>query len=168
MANASLKRIMQVSWRRCTISCLRAFEQNTNVSCEDQRYYQFGEEIKGFAGALQQLDLVFKNIKEQRQQRPYLGGNAARRDSTLQRLPQSLIPLPALTGDFMKTINACEKLLYDNSKFRWNSAGFVDNVRWWLGVEDDVAALKDRIRFHTIKVRKVFQYRRQKISDLIF
>ncbi len=159
---------MQVSWRRCTISPRRAVEQKTNVSCQDQRYYQFGEEIKGSADALQQLHLVFENIERQRQQRPYLRGNAACPDSTLQRLPQSLTPLPALTGDFTKTINACEKLLYDNSKFRWNSAGFIDNVRWWLGVEDDVAALRDRIRFHTTKVRKVFQYRRQKISDLIF
>lgn len=159
---------MQVSWRRCTISCLRAVDQNTNVSCQDQRYYQFGEEIKGFAGALQQLNLVFQNIERQRQQRPYLRSNAARRDSTLQPLPQSLTPLPALTGDFAKTITACEELLHDHSKFKWNSAGFIDNVRWWLGVEDDVAALRDRIRFHTTKVRKVFQYRRQKISDWRF
>ena len=77
--------------------------------------------------------------------RPWLPYDTAQVRSTLK-------PLPDLTGDFVKTLKACEKLLSDNSKFRHNAAGFVDNVRWWLAVENEVELLKERIRFHTTKI----------------
>ena len=77
--------------------------------------------------------------------RPWLPHDTAQVRSTLK-------PLPDLTGDFVKTLKACERLLSDNSKFQHNAAGFVDNVRWWLGVESEVEVLKERIRFHTTKI----------------
>ena len=89
---------------------------------------------------------MFGHVEQERQTRSGLPYDAAQVKLTLK-------PLPDLTGDFAKTLNECRKLLSDNSKFRHNAAGFVDNVRWWLGVEAEVESLKQRIRFHTTKVR---------------
>ncbi|MCJ1286909.1 hypothetical protein MMC26_006255 [Xylographa opegraphella] len=117
----------------------------TRAEAADQKYLQFGEEIRNFSKALEQLQKVLQHVEEERQLRPWLPYDAAQVRSTLK-------PLPDLTGDFVKTLKACEKLLSDNSKFRHNAAGFVDNVRWWLGVESEVELLKGRIRFHTTKI----------------
>ena len=77
--------------------------------------------------------------------RPWLPYDAAQVRSTLR-------PLSDLTGDFVKTLISCERLLSDNSKFQHNAAGFVNNVRWWLSVEPEVENLKQRIKFHTTKI----------------
>ncbi|MCJ1391149.1 hypothetical protein MMC18_004011 [Xylographa bjoerkii] len=117
----------------------------TRAQAADQRYLQFGEEIRNFSAALEGLQKVLVHVEEERHRRPWLPYDTAQVRSTLK-------PLPDLTGDFVRTIKACEKLLSDNSKFQHNAAGFVDNVRWWLGVETEVESLKDRIRFHTAKI----------------
>lgn len=83
--------------------------------------------------------------------RPWLPHDAAQFSTTLR-------PLPDLTGDFARTLRACEKLLNDHSHFRRNPAGFVDNVKWWMGVEGEVEKLKERIRFHTTKVRESIKF----------
>ncbi|MCJ1386007.1 hypothetical protein MMC17_009132 [Xylographa soralifera] len=117
----------------------------TRAEAADQKYLQFGEEIRNFSQALERLQKVLQNVEEERHRRPWLPYDAAQVRSTLK-------PLPDLTGDFVKTLKTCEKLLSDNSKFRHNAAGFVDNVRWWLSVETEVELLKERIRFHTTKI----------------
>lgn len=62
--------------------------------------------------------------------------------------------LPKLTGNFMLTLDDCEKLLKEHSRFQRNRAGFVDNVHWWLGgTEARVKTLTERVHFHAVKVR---------------
>ncbi|MCJ1439454.1 hypothetical protein MMC27_008848 [Xylographa pallens] len=117
----------------------------TRAEAADQKYLQFGEEIRSFSKALEQLQKVLQHVEEERHMRPWLPHDTAQVRTTLK-------PLPDLTGDFVKTLKACERLLSDNSKFQHNAAGFVDNVRWWLGVESEVEVLKERIRFHTTKI----------------
>ncbi|MCJ1405221.1 hypothetical protein MMC11_008448 [Xylographa trunciseda] len=117
----------------------------TRAQAADQKYLQFGEEIKNFTEALEGIKRVLQHVEDERLMRPWLPYDPAQLRSTLK-------PLPDLTGDFVRTLKACERLLSDNSKFRHNAAGFVDNVRWWLGVESEVDLLKERIRFHTTKI----------------
>ena len=53
----------------------------------------------------------------------------------------------------MLTLDDCDKLLKENSRFRRNRAGFVDNVHWWLGgTEAKVKTLTERVHFHAVKV----------------
>jgi hypothetical protein len=106
---------------------------------------QFGEELKHFAESLERLNDVFNNVEQQREIRAWLPYDRS-------RLQTALRPLPDITGDFTKTLRACDKLLSDHSKFRRNAAGFVDNVRWWMGVEAEVDKLKERVRFHSTKI----------------
>ena len=60
--------------------------------------------------------------------------------------------LPQVVGDFNGTLHECNNLLNDRSKFRYSQAGFIENVIWWASVEGDVNALKERVRFHMLKL----------------
>ena len=65
---------------------------------------------------------------------------------------QSWDVLPDVAGDFRKTLEECDSLLADHSKFQYSQAGFIENVIWWSSVEGDVNALKERVRFHMMKL----------------
>jgi hypothetical protein len=58
-------------------------------------------------------------------------------------------------GDFRKTIEDCDVLLKDKSRFRRDSAGFVRNIQWNLMVAEQVRRLRERVAFHSIKMLKV-------------
>lgn len=60
--------------------------------------------------------------------------------------------LREVTGDFLQTLNECQALLDDNSKFRRSSANFIDNVLWWSATEREVNSLRERVHFHVTKV----------------
>ena len=60
--------------------------------------------------------------------------------------------LPEVAGDFKKTLAECDALLKDHSKFKYSQANFVENVIWWSSIEGDVEALKERVRFHMMKL----------------
>ena len=59
--------------------------------------------------------------------------------------------LPEVAGDFKKTLEECDVLLRDHSKFQY-SGDFIKNVIWWSSVEGDVNALRERVRFHMMKL----------------
>ena len=60
--------------------------------------------------------------------------------------------LPEVAGDFKKTLDECDSLLKDRSKFQYSQGGFIENVIWWSSVEGDVNALMERVRFHMMKL----------------
>ena len=60
--------------------------------------------------------------------------------------------LPEVVGDFKATLQECDKLLKDRSKFQYSQGDFIQNVIWWSSVEGDVNSLKERVRFHMMKL----------------
>lgn len=114
---------------------------NVEVATEDVQYLQFGNEIQSLGQNLTRLN----NIFEDQSRGPRWRGSAHGLG----------LELSDLTGDFRKTLEECEKLLNDRERFHRDRAGFVDNVRWWVGgTEAKVKTLRERVHFHSAKVRR--------------
>ena len=60
--------------------------------------------------------------------------------------------LAEISGDFLHTLQDCERLLSDKSKFSRSAGGFIDNVAWHSSTERDVNSLRDRVHFHMVKL----------------
>ena len=60
--------------------------------------------------------------------------------------------LSQVTGDFLHTLQDCERLLSNNTKFKRTKAGFVDNVVWHSWTEKEVKNLTQRVHFHQTKI----------------
>ncbi len=60
--------------------------------------------------------------------------------------------MPEVVGDFKHTLEECDAFLRDHSKFQYSQGGFIENVIWWSSVEAGVNALKERVRFHMMKL----------------
>lgn len=117
------------------------------LSClADLRYLEFGREIQSLGGSLSTLLSVIANADKQNQlpRRPW--------HSDAERYGQSWDVLPEVVGDFKKTLDECDSLLKDRSKFQYSQGGFIENVIWWSSVEGDVNALRERVRFHMMKL----------------
>ncbi len=101
------------------------------------------------------MESVIENADKQNQlpRRPW--------HSDADRYGPSWDVLPEVVGDFKKTLEECDDLLKDHSKFQYSQAGFIENVTWWSSVEADVNALRERVRFHMMKltfVAKPFEF----------
>ena len=57
-----------------------------------------------------------------------------------------------VTGDFSKTLEECQTLLGNSSKFRRNAANFIDNVLWHTSTESEVNNLRERVHLHITKL----------------
>ena len=110
----------------------------------DIRYLQFGKQIKLLEESLRTLEAVISNADRQLPRRPWLNDAA--------RFGPSVDVLPEVAGDFRKTLEECDALLKDRSKFQYSQANFVENVIWWSSIEGDVENLKERVRFHMMKL----------------
>lgn len=115
------------------------------VARTDLKYHQFGIEIKQLGRHLQLLRKIYANAVRERELR-------LRRPSRDDRT-SAFHTLPELTGDFQRTLEECDRLLRDHSRFQRNKAGFVENVRWHIfGTERDVNSLRERIQIHSTKI----------------
>ena len=92
--------------------------------------------------SLKRLEKIIDNANVQRPRRPWHNQADYVNSNTLQEV----------TGDFLATLNDCQALLDDNSKFARSSSDFISNVIWWSSVEREVASLRERVRFHVTKV----------------
>ena len=112
----------------------------------DLRYLEFGRQVNELGNSLLTLEKVIDNADRQNSlpRRPW--HNEANRYGT------SWDVLPQIAGDFKRTLHECDNFLNDHSKFRYSQAGFIENVIWWASVEGDVNALKERVRFHMMKL----------------
>ena len=121
----------------------------------DVQYMQFGREINDLGDNLRHLDKLLDRIRNQHQvpqSRLVVSGNSSSLSGYQHN--HETEALPSITGDFHKTLCECQRFLGDNSRFRRDRAGFVDNVRWWIGgLEKDVESLRVRVRSHSMKVR---------------
>ena len=121
----------------------------------DLRYLEFGREINSLGASLSTLESVIANADKQNQlpRRPW--------HSDIDRYGPSWDVLPEVVGDFKFTLEECDELLKDHSKFHYSQAGFIENVIWWSSVEGNVNALRERVRFHMMKltfVAKPFEF----------
>ncbi|KAI4166587.1 MAG: hypothetical protein LQ343_007923 [Gyalolechia ehrenbergii] len=108
------------------------------------QYFNFGQDIEALAKTLQRLEEIITQADSQRQQRPW-----QRPDNEYRT---ALQPVGEAAGNFKKTLEDCQTLLANNTRYGRNAANFVDNVQWSLGAERDVNVLRDRVRFHLIKL----------------
>ncbi|KAL8932957.1 MAG: hypothetical protein Q9216_006595 [Gyalolechia sp. 2 TL-2023] len=120
------------------------------------QYFDFGRDIKALADTLQRLEQIITQAEGQRQPRPW--------QTPDNEYHTALQPVGEAAGNFRKTLDDCQMLLANNARFRRNAANFIDNVRWSLGTERDVNALRDRVRFHLIKVVLILERQVAQIS----
>ncbi|KAL8717384.1 MAG: hypothetical protein Q9225_005365 [Loekoesia sp. 1 TL-2023] len=126
------------------------FEEPTLQNCLDanpslrldSQYLEFGQDIKALADTLQCLPRIIQNAESQSPQRPW---NKPEDDYRAAQVVQA-------AGDFNGTLKECQTLLDNNTRFRTDANRFVRNVQWSLGVERDVGILRDRVRFHLVKL----------------
>ena len=64
----------------------------------------------------------------------------------------TLKALSQVTGDFLRTLQDCERLLSENSKFERTKAVFVDNLAWHNSTEREIKNLRQRVHFHQTKI----------------
>ena len=112
----------------------------------DLRYHEFGKQIRSLGESLSTLQSVISNAEKQAQppRRPW--------HSDAHRYGPSWRVLLEVAGDFKQTLEECDTLLKDRSKFQYSQGGFIENVIWWSSVEGDVNVLKERVRFHMMKL----------------
>ncbi|KAL9025553.1 MAG: hypothetical protein Q9196_005647 [Gyalolechia fulgens] len=108
------------------------------------QYFDFGRDIKALAETLQRVEQIITQADGQNQQRPWQKPDPEYR--------AALQPVAEAAGNFKKTLQDCEALLNNHTRFRRDAANFIDNVLWSLGAERDVNLLRDRVRFHLIKL----------------
>ena len=106
---------------------------------------QFGRDISSLGFSLQRLESIIKNAEEQSPAKSW----RREPDSTTATI---LNTLSEVTGDFKRTLQDCEKLLSDNSKFQRSATSFVDNVVWHSSTERVVNHLRQRVNFHLTKL----------------
>ena len=112
----------------------------------DRRYLEFGRQVNELGNSLLTLEKVIDNADRQNSllRRPW--------DNEAERYGPPWHILPQVAGDFKRTLHECNNLLNDRSKFRYSQAGFIENVIWWTSVEGEVNTLKERVRFHMMKL----------------
>jgi hypothetical protein len=114
------------------------------VAVTDERYKQFGNDVKLLETRLEQLQTAFEAALN-RYEQPNLDARDLRDD------------LRDVIGDFQKTINQSVEILTKNVNLRRNRAGFIDNIIWAASSQEKVDALGRRIQFHTQKIYLVME-----------
>ena len=102
------------------------------------KYAQFRQDIKSLGDSLGQLESIINNATSQ-VSHPHHFGVALR-------------VLPDVTGDFLQTLNDCERLLRNHAGLQRGRSNFLENFGWWTSAERDVCSLRERVKFHVTKV----------------
>ena len=116
----------------------------------DLKYRRFGREIQSLGDGCKHLDSVITHSQSQGPTGP------GHQNITHQQIDNintaTFKALSQVTGDFLQTLQDCERLLSNNSKFKRTKAGFVDNVVWHGWTEREVKNLTQRVQFHQTKI----------------
>ncbi|KAG9233202.1 hypothetical protein BJ875DRAFT_53768 [Amylocarpus encephaloides] len=121
-------------WNNC-------FDKN---NAADERYKQFGNDVRLLETRLDQLKGAFQNALD-RYEQPNLDARDLRGD------------LRDVIGDFQHTIDQCVEILNKHVNLKRNQAGFIENVIWAASSQEKVDALGRRIQFHTQKIYLVME-----------
>ena len=114
------------------------------INRANERYMEFGNDIRFLATQLDRLGKVFQRANEQH------------RDRTIRSSRDLEIERQELVGDFHKTLKQSLQLLEENS--RCSSCGFVDTMRWYsTGIESQSILLRNRLQFHCAKIHFILK-----------
>jgi hypothetical protein len=103
------------------------------------QYQEFGSDIKSLVANLSVLREVLRRASEQSK------AQIQRQEFT------GLNNVHEIFGDFKQTLSDCEKLLLENACFVKRD-GFVNNIVWIVKISGEVLSLRERVRFHHIKL----------------
>ncbi|GME27912.1 aspartate aminotransferase protein [Neofusicoccum parvum] len=114
-----------------------------------KQYIEFGVAIQSLGRNLEQVKKVAENAYSQLQR------------GRLQPFDLSELmdtkSLDQILGNYGKTLQDCERLLKDKSKFRHDSRNFVQNIVWNIEIEPEVTRLRERLAFHNVKILMVLK-----------
>ena len=130
------------------VNLLRSIDRSltdSSINLTDIKYCQFGTEIQSLGIVCKNLDLVFTQSQRDWHQKITHQHIDNINTATFKALSQ-------VTGDFLRTLRDCERLLSDNTKFKRTKAGFVDNVVWHAWTEREIRNLTERVHFHQTKI----------------
>jgi hypothetical protein len=99
----------------------------------------FGKDVRLFKEHLEAVEKVVEKAKSQ-------GPEIHTRNWDLSSLKR-------IVGDFQVTLEQCQTLISRNPQLARDQFGFVQNVQWTLGVQEQVRYLHNSIAFHCSKVR---------------
>ncbi|ERF73189.1 hypothetical protein EPUS_03030 [Endocarpon pusillum Z07020] len=114
----------------------------------DSLYREFGDDIRHLSGNLEALKLAFET-----------GYRLSVHDGRYYDPLQDALDKDrrALVGNFEATLVDCEKLLKKNVAVSREGLSFVRNSYWHISVKPTVDALRERIKFHMIKMEFVLE-----------
>ena len=118
---------------------------DSSINLTDIKYCQFGTEIHSLGNVCKNLDSVITQSQKPWHQKITHQHIDNVNTATFKALSQ-------VTGDFLQTLQDCERLLSDNTKFKRTKAGFVDNVIWHTSTEREIRNLTQRVHFHQTKI----------------
>lgn len=113
----------------------------------DVKYIEFGTEIRYLGKSAERLyDVFTQTINKYSEHRSH------HEDTDHHINTAAAEALRQITGNFLQTLQDCERLLSNNSKFKRTKANFVDNVVWHSSTELDINKLRQRVHFHQTKI----------------
>jgi hypothetical protein len=114
----------------------------------DSLYSEFGDDIRHLSANLQALSHAFETGYRRSL---HDGHYHDPRDVVLDKDRRTLV------GNFEATLNECEKLLKENASMSREGLSFVRNTYWHLCIKPTVDSLRERIKFHMIKMEFVME-----------
>lgn len=118
----------------------------------DVRYKNFRNDIFNFRYLLEKLETALENAQQR-----YEGSPHPTRIHAYSPLSSDFEDeRKTIVGNFVETLNACDKLLEENKKYRLRYSNVVENLRWHLAQQERrVDDLRTRLQFHSEKIRLV-------------
>ena len=130
------------------LQALPRFQELGLISYEilGEQYTNFGDDIQHLAENLDNLGKVIQDVTKEVP------------SFYAQENKWNLKTISKICGDFERTLNDCQEFLADKSKFSRDREGFIYNIQWDLLVKPEVTRLKDRVAFHSIKVKWIRRF----------
>ena len=118
----------------------------------DVRYKNFRNDIFNFRHLLEKLEQALQNAQQR-----YEGSPHPTRIHAYSPLSADFEDeRKTIVGNFVETLNACDKLLDENKKYRLKYSNVIENLRWHLSQQERrVDDLRTRLQFHSEKIRLV-------------
>jgi hypothetical protein len=121
--------------RSCRAVIIRPQAAGTNPFRPDTNFIDFGNDVKGLAANLKNIEEVVQNASSQKV------GNSI----------WNLSSLGDIIGNCSRTLTECDNLLREEHKFNRDGA-FIYNLDWNLRVQPRIDLLRQRLNFHKEKV----------------
>lgn len=118
----------------------------------DVRYKNFRNDIFNFRYLLEKLEEALKAAQQRYQAKARLARIGAY-DPLSEDFEKER---KTIVGNFIETLNACDKLLAENKQYRLKYSNVIENLRWHLSQQERrVDELRTRLHFHSEKIRLV-------------